>query len=165
MCCWNDSTALLEQTLATASSAQTEFRQRQRSITWTDWRHFQAPEKSGSFPASSHSFLLILYVLLSDNCFSIITYCAIYTSSNICCHQTKGFFAECGALDGEYLSNTIDLERKFNWTGLLIEANPHVFEKLLSRNRKAWTLPICLSLEPFPTKVYFLKSYQIKYYI
>ncbi|XP_046638282.1 protein Star-like [Daphnia pulicaria] len=70
-------------------------------------------------------------------------------------NQTNGFFVECGALDGEYLSNTIDLERKFNWSGVLIEANPKVFESLLSRNRKSWTLPICLSLEPFPTQVKF----------
>jgi hypothetical protein len=67
--------------------------------------------------------------------------------------QTNGFFVECGALNGEYMSNTIDLERKFNWSGVLIEANPETFKHLFARNRKAWTLPICLSLEPFPTKV------------
>lgn len=60
---------------------------------------------------------------------------------------------ECGALTGDAMSNTIDLERKFNWGGILIEANPEAFKKLLSRNRKSWTLPICLSLEPFPTQV------------
>jgi hypothetical protein len=52
------------------------------------------------------------------------------------------------------MSNTIDLERKFNWGGILIEANPITFQKQMSRNRKSWTLPVCLSLEPFPTKVY-----------
>ncbi|KZS05653.1 Uncharacterized protein APZ42_031100, partial [Daphnia magna] len=70
-------------------------------------------------------------------------------------NQTKGFFVECGALDGEYMSNTIDLERKFGWSGILIEANPVTFKKLSARHRKAWTLPMCLSLEPFPTKVTF----------
>lgn len=68
---------------------------------------------------------------------------------------------ECGALNGEYMSNTIDLERKFNWSGMLIEANPETFKSLLSRNRKAWTLPVCLSLEPFPTQVH-LNSVCIK---
>ncbi|EFX85456.1 hypothetical protein DAPPUDRAFT_314237 [Daphnia pulex] len=70
-------------------------------------------------------------------------------------NKTSGFFVECGALNGEYMSNTIDLERKFNWGGILIEANPITFQKLMSRNRKSWTLPVCLSLEPFPTKVSF----------
>jgi hypothetical protein len=70
--------------------------------------------------------------------------------------KTNGFFVECGALDGEFMSNTIDLERKFNWAGILIEANPITFQKLISRNRKAHTVPICLSLEPFPTQVYAL---------
>ncbi|XP_057368797.1 protein Star-like [Daphnia carinata] len=70
-------------------------------------------------------------------------------------NQTKGFFVECGALNGEFMSNTIDLERKYNWGGILIEANPETFKKLISHNRKAWTLPVCLSLEPFPTQVTF----------
>ncbi|XP_046460619.1 uncharacterized protein LOC124207282 [Daphnia pulex] len=70
-------------------------------------------------------------------------------------NKTSGFFVECGALNGEYMSNTIDLERKFNWGGILIEANPITFQKLAARNRKSWTLPVCLSLEPFPTKVSF----------
>ena len=29
---------------------------------------------------------------------------------------------EAGALDGVYLSNTLFLETKYNWTGLLVEA-------------------------------------------
>ena len=65
---------------------------------------------------------------------------------------------ECGALDGEFMSNTIDLERKFNWGGILIEANPITFQKLISRNRKAHTVPICLSSQPFPTQVCLLYS-------
>lgn len=52
------------------------------------------------------------------------------------------------------MSNTIDLERKFGWTGILIEANPFTFEKLKKKNRKSWTLPVCLSLEPYPTEVH-----------
>jgi hypothetical protein len=57
------------------------------------------------------------------------------------------------------MSNTIDLERKFNWSGVLIEANPETFKNLVARNRKVWTLPICLSLEPFPTKVSYKSVY------
>ncbi|KAI9561198.1 hypothetical protein GHT06_012154 [Daphnia sinensis] len=68
-------------------------------------------------------------------------------------NKTDGFFVECGDLNGEYTSNSLDLERKYNWSGILIEANPVTFQKLLSRNRKAWTLPICLSLETYPTQI------------
>jgi hypothetical protein len=32
--------------------------------------------------------------------------------------QTKGFFAECGVLDGEFYSNTVDLKKRLNWTGV-----------------------------------------------
>lgn len=41
-----------------------------------------------------------------------------------------GTFVELGAFDGISGSNTLLLERCFNWTGLLIEANPHNFAKL-----------------------------------
>jgi len=50
-------------------------------------------------------------------------------------------------------SNTLDMEMNFEWTGLLIEGNPQNYKKLVSKKRKAWTFPICLSLEPYPTKV------------
>ena len=41
-----------------------------------------------------------------------------------------GTFVELGALDGLKYSNTFVLERCFNWTGVLIEANPASFEQL-----------------------------------
>jgi len=44
---------------------------------------------------------------------------------------------ECGAYDGEFLSNTLSVEMKWNWTGLLIEANPVNYEKLLKKGRNA----------------------------
>ena len=46
-----------------------------------------------------------------------------------------GTFVEIGANDGLYMSNTYALERCFNFTGLLIEANPANF-KALKRNVK-----------------------------
>jgi hypothetical protein len=39
-------------------------------------------------------------------------------------HPYQGFFVECGALDGELRSNTLTLERKHGWRGVLIEADP-----------------------------------------
>jgi hypothetical protein len=48
----------------------------------------------------------------------------------------NGFFIECGAFDGEFLSNSLFFELKRNWTGLLIEPNHDSFEALRKRNRK-----------------------------
>ncbi len=75
--------------------------------------------------------------------------------------KTEGFFIECGALDGEHLSNTLYMERTLKWTGVLIEADQTSFGKLLSRRRKSYALPVCLSLEPYPTKVTFKIVYAI----
>lgn len=58
-------------------------------------------------------------------------------------------------MDGEVQSNTLNLERFHNWTGVLVEADRESFAKLLSRRRKAYTLPVCLSLEPYPMEVNF----------
>ena len=63
---------------------------------------------------------------------------------------------EAGALDGEELSNTLLMERSFNWTGLLIEANFESFRKLINKNRRAHSLPVCLSPNPYPIRVRWL---------
>nr|XP_053626976.1 uncharacterized protein LOC128684734 [Cherax quadricarinatus] len=64
--------------------------------------------------------------------------------------QRGGFFVEAGALDGERGSNTLWLEQELGWTGLLVEPNPLSYQKLLSKQRKAWISNTCLSPEPFP---------------
>ena len=40
------------------------------------------------------------------------------------------FFAECGAFDGEGLSNTLLFELKRNWTGLLVKSKPFKFNSI-----------------------------------
>jgi hypothetical protein len=55
-------------------------------------------------------------------------------------HLTQGrpgIFVEMGAMDGATLSNTIVLEKCYNWTGVLIEADPHHFNRLLQSGRSA----------------------------
>ena len=47
------------------------------------------------------------------------------------------------------------MEVNHNWTGLLIEASPLNYQNLMTRNRKSWTSNVCLSLKPYPTKVYY----------
>ena len=65
------------------------------------------------------------------------------------------FFIEAGALDGERTSNTVYLELKYNWTGLLVEPNPAYLRGLLRKNRNVWIFPYCLSPFPFPTVIDF----------
>ncbi|CAL4136854.1 unnamed protein product, partial [Meganyctiphanes norvegica] len=67
----------------------------------------------------------------------------------------NGFFVECGALDGEHLSNTLAFERKYGWNGLLVEATPQVYKNLLKKERKAWSIDACLSLKQYPITVMF----------
>ncbi|XP_046640360.1 protein Star-like [Daphnia pulicaria] len=70
-------------------------------------------------------------------------------------NKSGAFFVECGALDGEYGSNTLYMERYLEWKGILIEANRELFKEVLAKRRHAWSLPVCLSTKPFPTKVQF----------
>ena len=50
----------------------------------------------------------------------------VLSSSN---YKRGGFFIEVGAHDGFHLSNTILLEQKFSWSGILIEPVLESFEK------------------------------------
>ena len=69
--------------------------------------------------------------------------------------RTGGFFIECGAADGENLSNSLYFEKERNWTGLLIEANPTLFKRVRSKRRNAYTLNACLSPDPTPSALEF----------
>ncbi|XP_059482931.1 protein Star-like [Neocloeon triangulifer] len=60
-------------------------------------------------------------------------------------NKTNGYFVECGAYDGETYSNTLGLEKNFNWTGLLIEGAPKNIDVMLKKKRRAWIAPTCLS--------------------
>ncbi|XP_017764908.1 PREDICTED: uncharacterized protein LOC108554213 [Eufriesea mexicana] len=72
--------------------------------------------------------------------------------------KKNGFFVECGAYDGETRSNTLVLERFLDWSGLLIEADPLNFSKMLQKNRKAYLTPTCLAIEPYPSVNSFLMA-------
>jgi len=67
--------------------------------------------------------------------------------------QTNGFYVECGAFDGEQMSNTIFLELQRQWTGLLVEMDPYFYSQLLAKNRKSWSINACLSPKPYVTQV------------
>ncbi|KAK8378605.1 hypothetical protein O3P69_011235 [Scylla paramamosain] len=61
-----------------------------------------------------------------------------------------GFFVEAGALDGEFLSNTLMLERRLGWSGLLVEAEEESYRSLRGKNRRAWSSCACLGARPYP---------------
>ena len=77
----------------------------------------------------------------------------LYKKANLNLLQETGFFVECGAYDGESLSNTLYFEKTRHWKGLLIEANPNNYAKLKKKNRNAYTINACLSVEHYPVKV------------
>jgi len=69
--------------------------------------------------------------------------------------KRNGFFVEAGAFDGEYLSNTIFLEVRRNWTGLLVEPNGLAFRSLMAKRRNVFAANVCLSDEKYPEEVDF----------
>lgn len=50
-------------------------------------------------------------------------------------YKKNGYFVEFGATDGRSISNTILLEEKYGWTGILAEPNPYWHESLF-KNRQ-----------------------------
>ena len=77
----------------------------------------------------------------------------IFYQSMIFVFQRGGFFVECGALDGERSSNTIYLEQKRDWSGLLIEMDPSWYQQVRGKNRKSFTINACISPYQYPIKV------------
>jgi FkbM family methyltransferase len=58
--------------------------------------------------------------------------------------KENGFFVEFGACDGLSMSNTLLLEQRYGWKGILAEPNPIWHENLL-KNRKATISKKCVS--------------------
>jgi len=58
--------------------------------------------------------------------------------------KRNGYFLDIGAFDGVYYSNSYYLEKKLGWTGLLIEADPIYYKKLL-KCRTAKSINIAVS--------------------
>lgn len=107
-------------------------------------------------PPSNKSYRLSDYAI--DN---------VYTSEN---QQTEkvidrllkgkrnGFFVECGAYDGQYVSNSLFFERFRNWSGILVEAQPEAFERLKQVNRRSYSINTCLSIHNHTNRVTFLSA-------
>lgn len=78
-----------------------------------------------------------------------------YIRHNVLLFQTGGFFLEVGAANGELYSNTLYLERRMGWRGLLIEATPSIYKELLQKHRKAYSIQAALSLTKKSTEIKF----------
>lgn len=77
---------------------------------------------------------------------------------NVWKDSKPGFFVEVGAVDGEFMSQTLMLERNLSWTGLLIEPDPRSYKVLKERRRNAWTTPLCVHYDLASPKKYWLRD-------
>lgn len=59
-------------------------------------------------------------------------------------------------MDGEFLSNTLELEQR-GWTGLLVEADGDSYNHLLTKHRKAWSAHACLAPKTYAHSELFIK--------
>lgn len=46
----------------------------------------------------------------------------------------------------------------YNWTGILMEPDPYLFPKLVATKRNAWLINACLSPDPIPHNLDFLRK-------
>ncbi|XP_068220140.1 protein Star-like [Palaemon carinicauda] len=79
-----------------------------------------------------------------------------YASNELLHGMKGGFFVEAGALDGEYLSNTLYFERELGWRGVLIEPHPEAYQNLLQKHRNAYAMNVALSTSSQATEVPFV---------
>jgi FkbM family methyltransferase len=57
--------------------------------------------------------------------------------------KKKGYFIEIGSANGIDINNTYLLEKRYEWSGICVEANPDLFEQL-KINRSSTCLNLCL---------------------
>ncbi|XP_066939315.1 uncharacterized protein [Macrobrachium rosenbergii] len=74
-----------------------------------------------------------------------------YAADGILRGMRGGFFVEAGALDGEFISNTLYLEKELGWRGLLVEPDPETYKLLRQKHRNAFTINAALSTTPEAT--------------
>ncbi|KAB7500942.1 hypothetical protein Anas_08976 [Armadillidium nasatum] len=64
--------------------------------------------------------------------------------------KKNGAFAVLGAGDGEFQDLTIPLEKDFEWSGLLVEPNPELFQRLKGKGRNVLLSKNCVSPFAYP---------------
>ncbi|KAA0199325.1 hypothetical protein HAZT_HAZT009021 [Hyalella azteca] len=88
----------------------------------------------------------------NNNLYSFKFYDRVVTELFISNNITGEYFIEAGALDGVYASNTLKLEFLQQWTGLLVEPDPDMFELLLNTKRNSQAIRACISPHSYPYK-------------
>lgn len=73
-------------------------------------------------------------------------------------NKRNGVFIDVGAYDGVYYSNTAYFEKELDWTGICIEPNPTVYEKLIA-NRNCTCLNVCISNQASKIKFLSVSGY------
>ncbi len=67
----------------------------------------------------------------------------LWVIEDVFAYKKNGFFLELGSADGIALSNTYLLERRYNWNGICIEANPWYYQEAVI-NRKVKVINACV---------------------
>lgn len=78
-----------------------------------------------------------------------------YLVDDLLKRRKNGFFVECGAGNGEDLSDSLFFERERDWTGLLVEANRDLYTGIVHRRRKAYSINACASPKRHSMKLNF----------
>ncbi len=66
-----------------------------------------------------------------------------------------------GGFDGITGSNTVHLERRRGWRGLLIEADPNLYLKLRAHNRACWSINAAVGIKPHADTIAFYPDPQL----
>lgn len=61
-------------------------------------------------------------------------------------NMNGGYFIEAGGFDGESHSNTLFLEKRNHWTGIVIEPNPFLFKKIRQLHRNCSAVNVGISI-------------------
>lgn len=74
-------------------------------------------------------------------------------------NKPPGLFVEVGAYDGETWSNSLFLERRLNWSGLLVEPSPENYHRLRLKNRpRAYSINSCVCSGNTSVKSNFIEA-------
>lgn len=81
-----------------------------------------------------------------------------YLNENIFNNKKYGNFLDIGAHDGVTFSNSYFFEKELEWSGICVEPNPEIFEKLI-KTRKCKCINSCVSMVDSEIDFTIIKGY------